>query len=381
MTRAIRIGINGFGRIGRQVARMAVTSPDLEIAAVNDLAPNVENLAYLYNYDSTFGRAPVRANAFPARGVVAFGNREAPFFAQDLSLHVPWQDHGVEILIEATGVAANVRAAKALVAAGRVRKVIVTHSPDEGVDRYIIMGINDSDYDDRRDHVVSNTICDANAIAHPLLAIDRKYGIDSGFVTTLHPWLSYQNLVDAPVGWQQRPGQFWTDFSLGRMSTGTLIPKSTTAVTTLAPILPAIAKRLGGFSFRTPTHIVSCADLTLRLRCDTTGENLGRFLADAFEGSPYVGLNRESLVGVDYVGSPLSATIDMQWVQVVGRRMAKLVLWYDNEWGYSSRVMDMARLMSRGAAPADRKPAGRGVSRGRPRRRSSGGPAPSPRRK
>ena len=197
------------------------------------------------------------------------------------------------------------------------------------------------------DHVVSATICDANAIAHPLKALDRHFGVESGFITTLHPWLSYQNLVDGILPWQLVPGHYWKDFSLGRTSVGTLIPKNTTAVTALAPILPGVASRLGGFSYRIPTQIVSSADLSVRLRRQTSAGELRDYFHSCFDNSPYVDLNDEPLVGVDFTGNPNSATIDTRWLQVVDGRMVKIVLWYDNEWGYSCRVIDLARVMAR----------------------------------
>ncbi|HLF58169.1 MAG TPA: glyceraldehyde 3-phosphate dehydrogenase NAD-binding domain-containing protein [Alphaproteobacteria bacterium] len=344
----MRLGINGFGRIGRCIARLASASADIEIAAVNDLASDIANLAYLYNYDSTYGRSPLRAEADPARREIAIGGTTITFFSRASATDVPWEDAGVDILVDATGIAANVVADRELTAASRVKRVIVTHSPDSGVDRYLIMGVNDSAYDAEHDRVVSASICDANAIAHPLQALDAHYGIESGFVTTLHPWLSYQNLVDAPASWQSRPGLYWADFSLGRMSTGTLIPKNTTAVSVLRPVLPDLATKLAGFSYRTPTHIVCSADLTLRLSADTTADELLEFLSQNFQGSPYVGINFESLVGTDYLGDPHSAIIDAQWLNVIGGRMIKLVLWYDNEFGYSNRVIDIARMMARG---------------------------------
>jgi len=347
MSRRIRLGINGFGRIGRCVARLAAQSDEFEIAAVNDLAADVANLAYLYNYDSTYGRPRQRAEADPVRSAVTFGAGMIPFFHQASSVEVPWSDSGIDVLVDATGVADNIAANRKLVDAGTIKYVILTHAPESGADRHIIMGVNDGDFAPERDRVISASICDANAIAHPLRALEKRFGIESGFVTTLHPWLSYQNLVDAPVAWQSRPGLFWADFSLGRMSTGTLIPKGTTAVSVLRPVLPETAAKLAGFSYRTPTHIVCSADITLRLSSETTGEELTDFLVRHFEGSPYVGINFESLVGIDYLGDSRSAVIDAQWLQVLQGNMVRIVLWYDNEFAYGNRVLDIARLVSR----------------------------------
>jgi len=345
----IRLGINGFGRIGRCVARLAAASDDVEIAAVNDRVPDVANLAYLYNYDSTYGRAPKRAEADAARRAVAIDGKAIPFFSAASPDEVPWRDAGVDILVDATGVSANVAADRELIRRGQVKKVIVTHSPESGVDRYIVMGVNDSSYAASTDHVVSASVCDTNAIAHPLQALENWLGIEGGFVTILHSWLPSQKLLDGPAA---PPSSCWSDFSLGRMSTGTLIPKGTTALSILLPILPDVASRLAGFSYRTPTHIVCSADLTLRLAADTSTDEILGFFSRRFEGSRYVGVNFESLVGIDYLADPRSAIIDGQWLKVVDGRMVKIVLWYDNEFGYSSRILDIARMMAAKAQAA-----------------------------
>lgn len=344
MTEALKLGINGFGRIGRSITRIAANDDRFEIAAVNDIS-DATNLIYLYNYDSTYGRANPPAELDESKQLASFGDDPARFFSARRITDVPWADFGVDVLVDASGVHENLLGARELVDAGLVRKVIVTNSPPSGVDRYVIMGVNDSDYDTETDHIISNTICDANAIAHVLKALDSKFGVETGFITTLHPWLSYQNVVDGPVGFQRFPGAYWDEYSLGRSCVSAMIPKRTTAVTALRPILPAVEDRLTGFSFRTPTSIVSIADLSLGLGQDTTVEEVVDFIGERFAGSPYVKLNREPLVSTDYVGDTASAVIDMRWIQMSGTRMVKLVLWYDNEWGYSSRVLDLARLL------------------------------------
>lgn len=349
MTRKIRIGINGFGRIGRCVARLALDSDDLEIAAVNDLVDHIDNLIYLYNYDSVHGRAPHRATvAKDFRGAV-IGAHSIPFFNAANVAEAPWRDLGVDVLVDASGVTANVEGARKLVEDERVAKTIITHSPDAGVDRYVIMGVNDDGYDPSRHHVISATICDANAIAHVVHFLEETWGIESGSVTTLHPWLSYQNLVDGAVAWQALPGHYWTDFSLGRSSIGALIPKNTTAVTALRTVLPESEPKLRGLSFRIPTHVVCVADLTIRIRSQITLDQLERALLSRFADSPYVTLTREPLVSVDFEHQSQSAIVDMRWLNVIGGDTAKFILWYDNEWGYSSRVVDLVRLVHRSA--------------------------------
>ena len=341
--RLIRIGLNGFGRIGRCLARIVGERPGFEIVAVNDLSDQT-NLVYLYNYDSTYGKAPQRARLSPDSGVSLHG-REVGFHSERLITDVPWDDYEVDVLVDATGVHDNVIGARKLINSEQVPKAIVTHSPPDEVDRYVIMGVNDHEYDHDSDHLLSSTICDANAIAHVLMALDDDFGVTGGLVTTLHPWLSYQNLVDGPVAWQRFPGAYWSDYALGRSSVMSMIAKNTTAVSALQPIMPDIEQRLEAISFRIPTSIVSIADLSLHLGRATDVDEVISMLEARFGDSPYVHLNSEQLISVDYAGEPYSAVIDLNWIRISGDRLVKMVLWYDNEWGYSSRVLDLAALV------------------------------------
>lgn len=327
------------------MARQFMASGDFELVAVNDIAEDIRNLVYLYNYDSTYRQAPLKA-LVRGEGVASIGEQEIRFFRASGILDVPWESVGVDVVVDSSGVNANAAVARLLIERSRVRKVVVTASPDVGIDRYMVLGVNDKDYDPAHDHVVSNSICDVNAVAHPLMWLERHFGIESGFFTTLHPWLSYQNLLDAPLASQSVPGHFWSDFSLGRACVGTLIPKDTTAVTALKPILPDVAERLDAFSYRVPTATVASADLTIQLKRKITIDELQTSLEELCRSSLYVASNQESLIGSDYTQSHHSAIIDFQWVKVL-RDMVKIILWYDNEWGYSARAVDMVRLVGR----------------------------------
>ena len=346
MNKPIRVGINGFGRIGRMVARQLMSNPDYQLVAVNDVAEDINNLAYLYNYDSTYRQPSVKASVISGN-VVAVGDKKLHFYRAYDVLDVPWEKNQVDILIDSSGVKSNMLNARQLVEHGRVHKIIITNSPvDVGIDRYIVLGVNDNTYDPSRDHVISSSICDVNAIAHPLKWVQDYFGIISGFFTTLHPWLSYQNLLDSPVASQSNPGHNWSDFSLGRTSVGTLIPKNTTANPALLPILPEVADKLQAFSYRIPTATVTSADITLRLSRAITTEELKESMKNMCDSSPYLDENHESLVGMDYTKNPNSAVIDFQWLNVQDD-MVKIVLWYDNEWGYSARVVDLVGVLGR----------------------------------
>lgn len=334
----IKIGINGFGRIGRILCRIASQSKNLRIVHINDIVEDVNNLAYLYNYDSTYNSPQDKASISHDRDKLVISDHAIRVTKHKVISDVDWQD--ADIVVDSSGVERNVREASRVAQEHEVSAVIVTHSPKSNIDKYIIFGLNERTLT-AEDRVVSSSICDANAIAHPLKLIHDAYGIASGFVTTLHPWLSYQNLVDAPLASQSNPGHFWKDYSLGRSSTDTLIPKDTTAVTALQPILPNIADRLGAFSYRTPTAIVSSADITLRLQERVDEKSVLELFHQNYRDSKIIALNQESLVGVDYKGSTQSAIIDLQWIKVKDD-LLKIILWYDNEWGYCSRVADLA---------------------------------------
>ncbi len=361
----IRLGINGFGRIGRAITRILRDDARFVLAAINDVAEDVANLTYLLNYDSVYGRMKDPARLCSDSRAMEIGDRQVPVYCKTRLDEVPWADDGVQVVVDSSGVGGNIAQAQGLVKDRRLSKVIVTHSPSKGVDFWCIMGVNDDAYDAERHHVISSSICDANAMAHVFKALDEGFGIVGGSVTTLHPWLSYQNLVDAPVASQSNPGHFWKDYSLGRACTGVLIPKKTTAVSALKPILGELVDGISSFSYRVPTPIVSSADMNLILDRTTTSSELRDFLEKRFEDSPYVSLNVDSLTSIDYLGECHSAVLDLQWLQVSGGKLAKVIAWYDNEWGYSCRVRDLIGLIG-GADPASPPP---------PPERSSGRPS------
>ena len=338
----IDVAINGFGRIGRCVARLCQDDPTLNLVAVNDVLADRENLAYLYNYDSTYGRAAAPARTSENANKLQIDGSDIDFFSDADISAVPWEATGADVVIDASGVTRNVAGCQTLTKRGSVANAVVTHVPANDIDRYLIMGINDTAFDPTTDSVVSSSICDANAIAHVLQVLDTHLGLVSGFVTPLHPWLSYQNLLDKPLSSQANPGHYWSDYSLGRASMGTLIPKKTTAISALGPVMPEIAERISAFSYRVPTAIVASADMTLKVAKSASRDEVAAILENFASNSPYVTTNHESLTAIDYVGTAWSATIDMQWTEVKDD-MIKVVLWYDNEWGYASRVLDVVR--------------------------------------
>lgn len=339
----LKVGINGFGRIGRSVFRVNAQAPAFKVVAINDSDPSVENLAYLLKYDSSYGRfsGTVRASA---EGF--FVNDEfIRSHAEENILEVPWEAYGVDVVIDATGVLQNVLASRQL-APERVRKVVVTHAPKQGIDQTVIFGVNEETFDVESHHIISTSICDANAIAPVLRVLEESFGIESGFVTTLHPWLSYQNLVDGSVRSVTSPGHYWTDFSLGRASSINLIPKNTTALAAVRQVLPDVAARLEAISFRIPTGVVATSDMSLNLRMATSAAAVNELFARASaEHGNVFGYSDEDLVSSDFLGIRQSLVVDGRWTRINQRTGLKLIVWYDNEFGYSQRVVDMVRLI------------------------------------
>ncbi len=340
-----RIGINGFGRIGRTIARILAEESELELVAINDAVNDIHNLTYLWNYDSTYGRLNPLACVDQQAQCIQHQGQEIRFLSQPDMSQVPWDELGVDIVIEASGVSQNALIARQMSLQQDVR-VILTHASSDDVDRFVIMGINDTEISSS-DRVFSSNICDANAVAHPLAALDQEYGIAGGFISTMHPWLSYQNLVDAPLKSQSNPTHNWRDYSLGRGSVGSLIPKNTTLVDALEKVLPDIAQKINGFSYRVPTQIVSSADMTIQLQRPADVDEVKSYLMTYFAQSDYVKMNHDSLISVDYLAEPYSVIIDFQWLAINNSNLLKMITWYDNEWGYSSRVADLCRLIGK----------------------------------
>jgi glyceraldehyde 3-phosphate dehydrogenase len=341
----IKIGLNGFGRIGRAITRIVEQCEDCEIVVINEIDPDIENSVYLLKYDSTYGRFKGKVEANDQSMII--NGRHVNIHFERLGIDVPWEKYGIDVLIDATGIRENVEAAHAIVERG-VPKVVITHSPRQNIDLTIIKGVNEKDYDPLVHHVVSSSICDASAVTPVLFEIDNKWGIENAFVTTLHPWLSYQNLVDGSVKSISSPGHYWKDYSLGRNSTLSLIPKDTTAAAAAIRVCPQLEGKMDAISFRVPTSIVSGSDLTIQLSQDASLEEVKehfKLLGD--RGDDVFEYQTDHLVSIDHLGTNKSAVIDGNNLKVLNNRMIKMVLWYDNEWGYSNRVVDIAQMITK----------------------------------
>jgi glyceraldehyde 3-phosphate dehydrogenase len=335
-----RIAINGFGRIGRSIAKINEKYQLFDLVLINDINPHPENLAYLFKYDSTYGR--FNGNVFHEDKAIVINQKKSRYSSHSSLEQIPWDELSIDLVIDSSGIGKNIADGKALIKENKFSKMIVTNSYSD-VDNEIIMGVND-DKLSSYDNVVSNSICDANAIAHIMKWLDEEFEILGGSLTTLHPWLAYQNLVDGTSISSSNPGVVWKDYALGRASAGNLIPKNTTAMTAVEKVLPNLKGKVLSFSYRIPTDIVASSDITVNLGRDISETDLKTFFEKKCSSSLYIDINYESLVSMDYEMQELSGIIDGQWLKT-NKNVAKIVLWYDNEWGYSSRVLDLAKKL------------------------------------
>jgi len=340
----IKIGINGFGRIGRAIFRVLQKKDNMRVVAINDIDPLIENHAYLVNYDTIYGQLEEKIIVDSSKNIFLNDAHEISFFSENKIHHVPWSDANTDLVIESSGIYENVVNAHKIIKK-EVKKVIVTHSPSDFIDQTIIMAANEDAYLPHKHNVLSSSICDANACAPVMKVLDDELGLLDGFITTLHPWLGYQNLVDSSLKSVSSPGHYWKDFALGRSSVDSLIPKQTTLMPAIKKALPELDQNIQAMSFRVPTSIVSASDMTLTLKNSTSENNLITFFKDLEKRFPNVILtNEESLVSIDFKGISQSCIVDLRWLKLINKNKIKIVLWYDNEWGYSNRAVDVAAL-------------------------------------
>lgn len=342
----LRVGINGFGRIGRAIFRNNMIKQFFEVVAINDINPSIENIAYQLNYDSLYDQ--LEDKFVVENDTICNKDFSLKVFHQAHIDEVDWQSKDIDLVIDASGYFYNVIRAHDAVKKNILKKVVVTHSPQE-VDFTMVLGANEEKLDLTKHHVISSSICDATAIGPVLKIIKENFGIVSGHLTTLHPWLSYQNLMDGPASSWSVPGEIYHHFALGRSSVGNLIPKPTSALFASCKVVDGVSpEMIGSYSMRTPTHIVGSADITLLLEGKTTRDDI----INAFESFAssqkwsIINNNFEPLVSLDFKSSEYSANVDHRFTSLVQGNMLKLVLWYDNEWGYATKVCDQVKYIN-----------------------------------
>jgi len=330
----IRVGVNGMGRVGRAYLRRAVQSPDVEVVAVNDVI-DARQLARLLRHDSTFGPFPAEIVVGGDDVLLVDGQKIAVTSFKEPG-QIPWSEHGVEVVVESTGKFRSREQAGAHLDAG-ASKVVIS-APGKGVDATIVMGVNDSTYDAATHHVISNASCTTNCVAPMVKVLHDAFGIQQGFMTTVHAYTNDQNILDAPHKDPRR----------ARAGAVNIIPTTTGAAKAVGQVLPQLAGRLDGVSLRVPVVDGSLVDLGVLLERDVSLDEVNAAFKDAADNGPLAGFLRyddEPLVSSDVILDPASCVFDSGLTQVSGR-FVKVFGWYDNEWGYTCRLVDVTRLVA-----------------------------------
>ncbi len=328
---SVKVGINGFGRIGRMVFRAALKHPDVEVVAINDLT-DAPTMAHLLAYDSVHGKLDndIRAED----GAIVVDNRRIAYSAIKDPAQLPWQDLGVDIAMECTGLFRDRESASKHLTAG-ARKVIIS-APAKEPDTTIVMGVNHTQYDPKQHHVISNASCTTNCLAPVAKVLMDHFGIRSGLMTTIHSYTGDQRLLDFPH----------KDLRRARAAAQSMIPTSTGAAKAVALVLPELAGKLNGLAIRVPTPNVSIVDIVVNIeKTGVSASDVNAALKTAAEGelAGFLGYSDLPLVSTDFNGNPLSSIVDAQTTYVVDQ-MVKVLSWYDNESGYSHRMVDLAAM-------------------------------------
>jgi glyceraldehyde 3-phosphate dehydrogenase len=333
---AVRVGINGFGRIGRNIMRAALGTTDIDFVAVNDLT-NAKTLAHLLKYDSILGN--LEADVKATSDGIAVAKDEFKVLSVKDPAQLPWKDLGVDVVFESTGIFTSRDGAAKHIEAG-AKKVIVT-APAKGPDVTVVLGVNDEKYDPAKHQIISNASCTTNCLAPLAKVIHQKFGIRKGWMTTIHSYTNDQNLLDLPH----------KDLRRARAAALSMIPTTTGAASAIGEVIPDLKGKLDGFAMRVPTPNVSIVDLNAVLDKKATGEEVNAALREAAAG-PLKGIlavSDDELVSIDFRGNPNSSIVDAPYTKVMDGDFLKVLSWYDNEWGYASRCVDLLRkIVARG---------------------------------
>ena len=332
----VKVGINGFGRIGRNVLRAALGNPEIQIVAINDLTDS-KPLAHLLKHDSLLGTLPVPVEA--GEGQLFVDSNAVRVFSERDPGNIPWRDVGVEVVIEATGFFTERDKAEVHISRGGAKRVIIS-APGKNDDLTIVLGVNDSQYDPKRHFVVSNGSCTTNGLAPAAQVLHQRFGIEHGLMNTTHAYTNSQALHDQPE----------KDLRGARAAALSIVPYSSGAAKALGKVIPELDGRLTGYSLRVPVPVVSIVDLTVTLKRDVTVEEVNAAFREAAEAGPLKGIlgySDEPLVSSDYQGDPRSSIIDGLSTLVIGGNLVKILAWYDNEWGFSNRLVELASLIGK----------------------------------
>jgi len=329
---AIKVGINGFGRIGRNILRAALAHTDVDIVAVNDIT-DAATLAHLLKYDSVLGNLTVPVSA--SGDTIKVGSDQFKVLATKDPGALPWKDLGVDIVFESTGKFTKRDDAAKHLAAG-ARKVVIT-APATGPDVTLVLGVNDGDYDKAKHHIISNASCTTNCVAPLAKVLHESFGIRKGWMTTVHAYTNDQNLLDLPH----------KDLRRARAAAMSIIPTTTGAAKAVGEVLPALKGKLDGISMRVPTPNVSVVDLVAILGRTVTAEEVNAALKTAADGAlkGIIEFCTVPLVSIDFRGNPHSSIVDAAYTKILDGDFVKVMAWYDNEWGYSNRCVDLLKKL------------------------------------
>lgn len=326
----VKVAINGFGRIGRNALKILLERHDTQVVAINDIT-DAKTLAHLLKHDSAYGAYDKKVSA--KENSIVINTREIPVFAEKDPAKLPWKDLGVDVVIESTGFFTNPKDAKAHIKAGARKVVISAPAKGEGA-KTVVIGVNEEIIDEK-DVVISNASCTTNCIAPIMKVLEDEVGIEKAMMTTVHSYTGSQKILDAPA----------KDLREARSAAENIVPTTTGAAKATGLTVPSIQGKFNGLSVRVPTPVVSLSDITAIVKRDVTVEELARIFRRAAKEPYYqgiIGVTEEELVSSDFIGDPRSCIVDLPLLDVVGGNMVKIVAWYDNEWGYSNRLVELA---------------------------------------
>ena len=332
---AVKIGINGFGRIGRNMLRASWNDPDIEYVAVNDIT-DARTLAHLLKYDSVLGR--FQADVQATEDAIVVNGKRIRVLAEKEVGKLPWKDLGVSVVIESTGRFTKRPDVAQHIEKGGAAKVIVS-APATDPDITLVLGVNEKTYDRAKHHIISNASCTTNCLAPVVKVLHERFGIEKGFMTTIHSYTNDQKILDAPH----------KDLRRARAAAISQIPTTTGAAKAVGLVMPELKGRIDGISVRVPTPDVSMVDFVALLKRTAAAEEINAAFRSAAEGplKGILGVTDEPLVSVDFTGNSHSGIVDLLSTKVIDGNLAKVIAWYDNEWGYSSRLVDLAKFISR----------------------------------
>ncbi len=325
----VKVAINGFGRIGRNALKILLERRDVQVVAINDIT-DAKTLAHLLKYDSSYGTYDKKVSSTENSLIV--NTREIPVFAEKDPTKLPWKKLDVDVVIESTGFFTKPEDAKAHLTAGAKKVVISAPAKGEGA-KTVVLGVNE-DVVEKSDKILSNASCTTNCIAPIMKILEDKFGIDKAMMTTVHSYTGSQRILDAPA----------KDLREARSAAENIVPTSTGASKAAALTVPSLMNKFNGLSIRVPTPVVSLSDITAVLKQNTTKEELIQVFKKAAKEPYYegiLGVTEEELVSSDFIGDPHSCIVDLPLIDVVGGNMVKVVAWYDNEWGYSNRLVEL----------------------------------------